>query len=140
MANALLDYLLKVKDWLIKVGKPLYLFICAVCRVGADFVTLIYAKITEAIQLLLKSIWNVVIFIKDLILGLGKGYLQLLANLMRYFLKFGRLGDLLFTPIALAYLTLPLILSYFYYWKLVAIVPASILTTVLCLRGYYVLK
>lgn len=60
--------------------------------------------------------------------------------MMRFFLKFGRLGDLIFTPIALAYLGLPLILSYLFYWKMVAIVPAGILTTVLCLRGYKVLK
>jgi hypothetical protein len=59
---------------------------------------------------------------------------------MNIFLKFGILGDLIFTPIALAYLTAPLILCYFLYWKAVAIVPASILTIVLYLRGYKVLS
>lgn len=59
---------------------------------------------------------------------------------MRFFLKFGRLGDLVFTPIALAYLALPLILSYLFYWKGVVIVPAGVLTAVLYIRGYAVLK
>lgn len=123
-----------------RIGKPFYLFFCRICKSISDFVVLLVTKIWEAIMLLFTSIWKVFTFIKDVILGLGLGYLQLLANLMRYFLKFGRLGDLVFTPIALAYLTLPLILCYYFYWKVVAIIPAGILTTVLCLRGYKVLQ
>jgi len=130
----------KVKDWFVKVGKPLYKFICDVCITLSDFLKLFVTKMIEAIKLLLTSIRRVFTFVFNVVRGLGRGYLQLLASIMHFFLKFGRLGDLVFTPIALAYLGLPLVLCYFFYWKPVAIVPASILTAVLCLRGYKVLQ
>ena len=60
--------------------------------------------------------------------------------MLRGFLKFGVLGDLVFTPIALAYLSLPLLLSYLFYWKAIAIIPGSILTIILYVKGYKRLK
>lgn len=56
--------------------------------------------------------------------------------MMNYFLKFGKIGDLIFTFIAIIYFILPLVLSYLFYWKSITIIPASILSLVSIIKGY----
>lgn len=119
---------------------PIYKLVVRILRILGDFIVLLAEKFVAAVTLLLDGLTAIFRIVRNLILQLGKGYLQLLANMMNFFLQYGRLGDILFTPIALAYLTLPLILSYIYYWKPVAILPASVLSIVLSLRGYYFLQ
>lgn len=130
----------KIKAFVITVGTPLYKFIVKIATIVGDGIAKVLEGVREVFAAIVKVIGNIFQGIAALVVGLGMGYLGILAKTMRFFLKFGRLGDLIFTPIALAYLALPLILSYMFYWKGIVIVPASILTIILYIRGYAVLK
>ena len=65
-----------------------------------------------------------------------RGYFGILMTTMNFMLKMGRVGDLVFTLLALVYLSLPLVISYFLYWKVTAIVPSLILTLISMVKGY----
>lgn len=71
---------------------------------------------------------------------LGRGYLGLLTLMMNYFLQWGKIGDLVFTFLALIYFALPLIISYLFYWKNIAIIPSAIMTVVSIIKGYNTIK
>jgi hypothetical protein len=59
---------------------------------------------------------------------------------MNFFLSLGLIGDLIFTFVAIGYLGLPIIFSYFFYWKRIVIIPSTILSIILFLKGYNRLK
>lgn len=65
----------KIKDWFVKIGNPLYMFICRTCTSLAEFIKLIVTKITDAIGMVFSGIGKVLQFIKDVVVGLGSGYL-----------------------------------------------------------------
>lgn len=130
----------KVKNFVIKTVTPFYKFLSKILAALGEGIVKLAHLLGDFLSSIFTGILKIITSIKDIILGIGKGYLQILAEIMNALLKFGRLGDLIFTPIALAYLSLPLILSYLFYWKAVAIVPSSILTAILYIRGYNVLN
>lgn len=119
-----------------KVLSPLYKRVADALRGVKSFISLLFQGLRKVLQMSFRLIGNIFKGIKAAIIGLGRGYLGILIAIMNSLYFLGKLGDLIFTIIAVAYFFLPLILSYFFYWKSVAVIPSLILSIITVVKGY----
>lgn len=123
-----------------EVVLPLYRKVTQYIRSAQQLMYTVWVSMKGVMGSLIASMGYVVRSIKTVLTSLGKGYFTLLTTMMGFFLKMGRMGDLIFTLLALVYLFLPIILCKLFYWTSTTIIPAIILTLISSIKGFKVIQ
>lgn len=105
-----------------KVIKPLYLKIADIIRKIRDVFVLVFSKIFKTLKIIVNAIYS---FTVNILKGIYNGIYAIFSNLnklyylileksMKFLLKFGLIGNLVFTIFGLFLMTLPSIV----WWQL----------------------
>lgn len=127
-----------------RIFLPLYLRVANILRKIKDFVVLLFQKVFSVLKTivngvinffiaLFKSIYNSVYAIFS---NANRLYYFVLKTSMKFLLGFGLLGNLAFTVVGLAIMTLPTLIWWFLYSERWYLVVSSIHTMVLIVVGY----
>ena len=127
-----------------KVIKPLYLKIADIIRKVRDILVTVFKKVFNTLKTVLNAIYSlsVTIFksiyngIHAIFSNLNKLYYVILEKSMKFLLKFGLLGNLIFTIFGLMLMTLPSIIWWYFYPERWYLIVSTIHTMVLIVTGY----
>ncbi len=116
------DAIRRVKNWLVVIFKTIYSFLRALIKGVIDVLTAVF-----------RSIYNGVYAIFS---NANKLYYFILKTTMVALLRFGLIGNLLFTFVGLLMMTLPTWIWWFFYSARWYLIVSSIHTMVLIVVGY----
>jgi hypothetical protein len=123
-----------------KVVKPLYLSIADKIRKLKDLIVAIFTALFQSIKSMLAFLGNLITSfysaIRAVFSNINKLYYFILESSMRSLLKFGAVGNLIFTLFGLLLMTLPSLIWWIFYQKRWYLVVSTIHTMVLIVVGY----
>ena len=132
------------KTFYYRILKPLYIKIADNIRRFVKFLTFVFRKIFTALKTVFEFLYNSISaffhsiykFIYAIFSNINKLYYTTLKVSMKFFLRFGLLGNLIFTLWGLSLMTMPTWIWWFFYQARWYLIVSSIHSMVLIVVGY----
>ncbi len=123
-----------------KVVKPLYISIADKIRKLKDFIVYLFTVVIKSIKSFLQFIGRLITSfyeaMKSVISHINNLYFFILKSSMQFFLKFGIIGNLVFTLFGLFIMTMPSLIWLIFYGQRWYLIVSTIHTMVLIVIGY----